>query len=73
MPLSELNQDPSGALAVQPVLGFEGGREETALLGHGSFLGLEEVALIGVQDEHAAHRKEDQKNVESEESEGDAG
>ncbi len=66
--LVELDQYPPGILAVEAVPRLEGCSQETALLGHCSLLGIQQVALVGVKKEHASDRQENQQDVECEEA-----
>ena len=72
MTLSELNEDPLRVFAVESVACLDRGGEEPALLSHGAFLGDQQVAFVGVEEENSSNRKKNEENIEGEQSERDA-
>ncbi len=70
--MAELDQNALGVGGFESTRRLDGGGEQPALLRHGSLLGLEKVAFVGVEDENSGHGEKDHQHVEREQPDRDA-
>ena len=68
MALAELDQDFLRVAGIKAPGGFDGGGEESALLGHRPLLGFKEVALVCVEKQDPCHGQEYHEDVECQQS-----